>query len=108
MENHRGEKEKVTVRGKVVDYQVHRGKPGRPFLLLFDVAGAVERGSSISDMETPSTFTMVIWGKDKKSFVPNFQAIWDGKVLCVTGTIEDYRGSPAIIATQADQVVADC
>ncbi len=98
----------VTVKGQVRDYQYHDGKAGKPTLILFDEAGVVERGSSISDMETPETFTMVVMRKDKPNFPPHYGQNWNGKVLCVTGTIEVYFGSPAMIVSDSANVVADC
>ena len=100
--------ESVTVKGQVRDYQYHDGKAGKPTLILFDEAGVVERGSSISDMETPETFTMVVMRKDKPNFPPHYGQNWNGKVLCVTGTIEVYFGSPAMIVSDAANVVPDC
>jgi len=100
--------ESVTVKGLVKDYQYHDGKKGKPTLILFDEAGVVERGSSISDMETPETFTLVVMRKDAPNFPPHYGQNWSGKVLCVTGTIEVYNGSPAMIVSDASNVVPDC
>ena len=100
--------ESVTVKGQVRDYQYHDGKKGKPTLILFDEAGVVERGSSISDMETPETFTLVVMRKDKPNFPPHYGQNWNGKVLCVTGTIEVYFGSPAMIVSAAADVIPDC
>lgn len=100
--------EQGTVKGRVRDYQYHDGKKGKPTLLLFDEAGTVERGSSISDMETPDTFTVVVMRADKPNFPPHYGLKWNGKTLCVTGTIEMYDGRPAMIVTDASNVVVDC
>lgn len=100
--------EQVTVKGQVKDYQYHDGKKGKPTLLLFDQAGVVERGSSISDMETPNTFSLVVMRKDKPNFPAHYGEKWTGKTLCVTGTIEMYFGRPAIIVSDAAHVVTDC
>ena len=102
--------EEVTVRGLVKDYQWISGKPGRPTLLLFDVAALVERGSSISDQEIPSTFTVVVWKEDTRKWppAPSFGAVFNNKTVCATGMIEDYEGSPAIVATEPSQLKIGC
>ncbi len=100
--------EEGTVRGNVKDYQYISGGKGRPYILLFDKPGVVERGSSISDMETPETFKVVIWKDDRKNFPPNFAVGYTGKIVCATGLIEDYDGSPAIVARDPSQLEIDC
>lgn len=100
----------VTVRGLVKDYQWISGKPGRPTLLLFDTAALVERGSSISDQEIPDTFRVVVWKKDTRKWppAPSFGAVFNKKIVCANGLIEDYDGSPAIVATEPSQLELDC
>ena len=105
-EEHMGEA--GTVRGSVKDYQFISGGKGRPYILLFDKPGVVERGSSISDMETPESFKVVIWKDDRKNFPSNFAAGYTGKTVCATGLIEDYDGSPAIVAHDPSQLQIDC
>ena len=102
--------EEVTVRGSVRDYQWISGKTGKPTLLLFDTPALVERGSSISEQEIPTTFTVVVWKKDAKNFpgTTNLGPTYNGKIVCVTGLIEDYEGSPAIVATDPSQLKIDC
>ena len=102
--------EEVTVRGSVKDYQWISGKTGKPTLLLFDTPALIERGSSISEQEIPTTFTVVVWKKDTKNFpgTTNLGPTYNGKVVCVTGLIEDYEGSPAIIATDPSQLEVGC
>ena len=100
--------ETATVRGHVKDYQYHDGKKGKPTVILFDQEGVVERGSSISDMETPDTFTVVVMRKDKPKFPPHYGRLYRGKYLCVTGTIEDYDGRPSIIIADPADIILDC
>ncbi len=100
--------EEGTVRGSVKDYQFISGGKWRPYILLFDKPGVVERGSSISDMETPESFKVVIWKDDRKNFPSNFAAGYTGKTVCATGVIEDYDGSPAIVAHDPSQLKIDC
>ncbi len=100
--------ETVTVRGHVKDYQYHDGKKGKPTVLLFDQEGIVERGSSVSDMETPDTFTVVVMRKDKPKFPPHYARLYRGKYLCVTGTIEEYDGRPSMIIADPAAIIEGC
>ena len=100
--------ETATVRGHVKDYQYHDGRKGKPTIILFDQEGVVERGSSISDMETPDTFTVVVMRKDKPKFPPHYARLYRGKYLCVTGMIEDYDGRPSIIIADPADIILDC
>lgn len=102
--------EEVTVRGLVKDYQWISGVPGRPTLLLFDTAALVERGSSISDQEIPETFRVVVWREDTFKWppAPSFGAVFNKKVVCAKGLIEEFDGSPAIVATEPAQLTVDC
>jgi DNA/RNA endonuclease YhcR with UshA esterase domain len=48
-------------------------------------------------------FTVVIWGEDRKAFGrPEVELL--GKVICVTGRIEQYQGRPQIVAREAKQI----
>ena len=101
--------QEITVRGLVKDYQRISSGTHRT-LLLFDVAARVERGSSISEQEIPQTFTVVVTRDDAKKWpsVASFGELFDKKVVCATGTIIDYEGSPAIQATDPNQLEVDC
>jgi hypothetical protein len=48
-------------------------------------------------------FTIVIWGDDRAKFGAP-EVTYANKRVCVTGTIEDYRGKPEIVATSPDQI----
>lgn len=100
--------EEVTVRGLVKDYQYHDGKKGKPTLLLFDEAGLIERGSSVSDMETPNVFAVVVMRKHKPKFPPHYGRHYKDQVLCVTGTIEDYGGRPAMLLEDPASIEEGC
>ena len=49
------------------------------------------------------TFTVVIFGEDRKKFGEPEVAYRDKKI-CVTGKIEEYRGSPQIVAKEPKQI----
>jgi hypothetical protein len=48
-------------------------------------------------------FTILIWGSDRGKFdAPETE--YQGRRICVTGDIRDYRGVPEIIATEPTQI----
>jgi hypothetical protein len=51
-------------------------------------------------------FTALIWGSDRDKFVPKFgpPEKLQGRNVCVTGKIQDYRGTPEIILTDPKQL----
>ena len=100
--------EEVTVTGTVKDYSFLWGRAGKPVILLFDVPGVVNRGSGISDLETPASFKAIIWKKDAGNFPANFANGYVGKTLCVTGVIESYRDDASISVVDPSQIQEDC
>jgi len=70
-------------------------------------AESSRRSPTFLDLDNPyprEPFTIVIWGTDRAKFgVP--EVTYAGKRVCVTGTIQDYRGKPEIIATDPGQIV---
>ena len=100
--------EEGTVRGNVKAYNYISGATGRPYILIFDKPGIVERGSGVSDLTVPSSFKVVIWKDDRGNFPPNFAAGYAGHTVCATGMIVDYNGDPAIEAQDPSQLEIDC
>jgi len=49
-------------------------------------------------------FTVVIWGRDRAAFSGPPEDVYAGRTICVTGTIELYRGIPEIEASSPDQI----
>lgn len=49
-------------------------------------------------------FTIVIWGSDRLKFNDAPETHYQQKAVCVTGTINAYRGRPQIIAKNPDQI----
>jgi len=49
-------------------------------------------------------FTVVIWGRSRKSFDGRPENMFDGKQLRVTGRIEEYRGRPQITVEDPDHI----
>jgi hypothetical protein len=50
-------------------------------------------------------FTVLIWGSDRNKFKNPPETFLKGKRICVTGTIEDYRGKPEIIVRGPGQII---
>lgn len=48
-------------------------------------------------------FTVVIWGEDRAAFGESERTL-QGKSICVTGTIQSYRGEPELILHRASQL----
>ena len=98
--------EEVTVCGKIVDYYYATGDSRKPTLLLFDQTAPREGQRRI--LKPENQFSVVVWRESSKAFPSNFGGSYVGKMVCATGVVEVYEGSPVIIATTPDQLVEDC
>jgi hypothetical protein len=83
--------EQATVCGKVISTLFAERTRSRPTFLDVDKPYA-ER-----------VFTVLIWGMDRSKFGEP-ETSYRGKRICVTGRIEDYRGTPEIVASDPSQV----
>jgi len=53
-------------------------------------------------------FTVVIWGSTRGLFEDEPEALFDGRRICVTGTIVEYKGKPQIVVEDPAQIeIAD-
>jgi len=53
-------------------------------------------------------FTVVIWGTARGLFEDEPEALFDGRRICVTGTIVEYKGKPQIVVDDPSQIeIAD-
>jgi hypothetical protein len=88
--NHVGET--VTVCGKVMSPKFASSTKGQPTYLNLDKPhpGAI--------------FTVVIFGSDRPKFGEPEVAFKD-TTICVTGKVQEYRGTPEIIASDPKQIV---
>ncbi len=50
-------------------------------------------------------FTVVIWGSTRGLFEDEPEALFDGRRICVTGTIVEYKGKPQIVVEDPAQIV---
>jgi hypothetical protein len=72
-----------------------------------EYSASSRRSPTFLDLDHPSPqqpFTIVIWGADREKFGTP-EATYAGKRVCVTGTIQDYLGTPEIVATDPAQIV---
>lgn len=81
--------ENTTVCGKVASERTATKSKGAPTFI---------------NLDTPypnQIFTIVIWGNDRPNIagLPNL-----GSRICATGTIQEYRGVPEIVARSAGQL----
>lgn len=88
--------ERATVKGPVVDARYAATSRGRPTFLNI--------GRPYPD---PSRFTVVIWGEHRRRFPTPPETAYAGKTICVTGTIELYRGSPQIVIDGPAAIVVE-
>jgi DNA/RNA endonuclease YhcR with UshA esterase domain len=51
-----------------------------------------------------SPLTIVIFAKDLPNFKETPASLYDNKKICVTGTLEDYKGKTEIVVTQPDEI----
>ena len=100
--------EEVTVRGNITEYHYNSDESGHPYTLLFNNPGVAESGSPISDLETSKAFKVVIWKESRENFPANFAAAYAGNMVCATGTIMEYDGSPAIEVQNPSQLEIGC
>jgi hypothetical protein len=49
-------------------------------------------------------FTILIWGSDRNNFPGAPENYYRSKRICVSGKIQQYRGTPEIIVRNADQI----
>jgi len=87
--NHVGEKQ--TVCGQVVSTHYAARSRGTPTFINLDKP------------YPDQIFTVLIWGNDRSRF-GDPEEMYQGKQLCVTGTITAYKGIPEIIARGPEQI----
>ena len=49
-------------------------------------------------------FTVLIWGSDRNKFPSAPENYYSNKRICVSGKIQQYKGTPEIIARSANQI----
>ena len=83
-----------TVCGLVVSTRYLESGSSRPTFLNFDKPNPNQ------------TFTVVIFGDDRKKFGEP-DVTYKNMRICATGKIEEYRGSPQIVARDPKQIVEE-
>lgn len=84
--------QQVTVCGKVFGGKFLDHSNGTPTLL------------NIGAAYPNSPFTVVIFGSDRALFSYKPEAYLDGKNICVTGKIKEYKGKAEIVVSNPDQI----
>ena len=97
-----------TVRGTITNFQYDSDMTGKPYTLLFNNPGFAESEPPISELKASEAFKLVIWEDDRKKFPARFAAEYTGNMVCATGMIVDFEGSPAIAINEPDQVEIGC
>jgi DNA/RNA endonuclease YhcR with UshA esterase domain len=83
--------ETATVCGKVASAHYAARSHGEPTFLNLDKP------------YPNAPFTVVIWGSDRSKFGAP-ETTYEGRDICVTGQIKDYRGAPEIVARDRKQI----
>lgn len=82
-----------TVCGLVATARYHDTQQGRPTFLNFD------------HPYPDQTFAVRIPGLSRAAFSETPEVLFNGKTVCVTGLIVDYRGKPEIVVENPGQIV---
>jgi hypothetical protein len=70
-------------------------------------AGVRGQPTFLNDAPFPNhTFTVVIWGSNRRQFQPPPEGAWQGKALCVTGPVEIFQQRPQIVVSSPSQLRA--
>ncbi len=84
--------ERATVCGEVVGARYLSGLRGRPTFLNFE------------EPYPEQPFTVVIWAEARSRFDEPPEVTFRRRRVCVTGTIESYRGTPQIVVEEPSQI----
>ena len=84
-----------TVCGRVVSPKNLSGHPKAPTFLNLD------------QPYPNQVFTALIWGSDRFKFSYQPELKLNGKAICVSGVISNYKGKAQIIVTDPSQIDAD-
>ena len=71
--------------------------------------GATSRGKPTwlnigNDYPSSERFVVIIWGENRGNFPQPPESYYDGKTICVTGLIQEYKGIPQIEVKTPDQI----
>jgi hypothetical protein len=84
----------ITVCGPVVSAYFATSTNGQPTFLNI--------GKEYPD---PERFTALIWGRDLEYFPFNPDEYYFGKIICVQGLVEEYKGTLEIEVTDPEQII---
>lgn len=81
----------ATVCGEVASTKFAERTKGQPTFLNLDAPYPHQK------------FTVVIWGNKREAF-GSPEIAYKGKAICATGLVENYKGTPEIIAEEPSQI----
>lgn len=87
--------QKITVCGKVFGSKFLDKAKGQPTFL--NVGAAYPN----------APFTVVIFGETRKAFSDSPEKLYNGKNICVTGVVQEYKGKVEIVVSKADEIVVE-
>lgn len=85
--------ERLTVHGPVISTYYASTSNGQPTFLNIG-----------KDYPDPGRFTVVIWGKNRSNFPQAPEVYYSGKMIYVTGLIEEYEGVAEIAVSSPSQI----
>jgi hypothetical protein len=85
--------EEKTVCGPVMGAKYAEDSNGKPTFLNVG-----------EDYPSPKRFTVLIWGEDRSNFAFKPEDEYLGKTICVSGEIQEYKGSFEIIVSSSDEI----
>lgn len=102
-----------TPAGNIISWNEAACCVGQAVMVCGPVAGAKYASSSKGQptfldlgkpYPDPERFTVVIWGDDRGNFPQPPEEFYAGKEICVTGTVELYKGAPQIVVREPAQI----
>lgn len=97
---------------KPTDAMKHIGKSATVCGLVASAAYAVSNYGTPTylNLDKPfpnQPFTVIIWGDKRNKFPKPPETTYDGKRICVTGTIAAYNGQPQMTITGPSQITLE-
>lgn len=84
--------ERAEVCGTVVEGVQATDIGGRPTFL------------NLGDAHPDQDFTALIWASDRPKWASPPETLYEGRSICVTGTVESHEGTPQIIVSSPQQI----
>ena len=59
---------------------------------------------NLGDAHPNQDFTALIWASDRQKWASPPETLYEGRSICVTGTVELHEGTPQIIVSSPQQI----